>query len=263
MKSEKKYTYGPVPSRRLGFSLGIDIIPFKHCTFDCVYCQLGRTTFKTDQRSEYTPADEIIEEIKKTLATKDRIEYLTFSGSGEPTLHSRLGYIISSIKEFSNTPVAVLTNGSLTSLVHVVQFNVFDRLLGLSPMPWNRTFRQIARRKAAAAKQALKTDRERRTYPPLPLTAYAGEYYHPGYGRLSVSTSGKRLHLHYNGIPFQVRHDRDNVFEISGRHEDPVVAKASFQMSSAEEIEAVAIPFEAMATGIVFSRLTHESRCRS
>lgn len=119
MNRERKYTYGPVPSRRLGFSLGIDIMPFKHCTFDCIYCQLGRTSNKTIERAEYTPADDIVAEIKQVLMEKTRIDYLTFSGSGEPTLHSRIGYIITAIKQFTKIPVAVLTNGSLLTLTDV------------------------------------------------------------------------------------------------------------------------------------------------
>ncbi|UCC12259.1 MAG: radical SAM protein [candidate division WOR-3 bacterium] len=119
MNRETKYTYGPVPSRRLGFSLGVDIIPFKTCTFDCIYCQLGKTTNKTARRAEYTPAQDIVDEIRRVLTKHKHIDYLTFSGSGEPTLHSRLGYIISSIKKFSDIPVAVLTNGSLLTMADV------------------------------------------------------------------------------------------------------------------------------------------------
>lgn len=119
MSRKAKYTYGPVPSRRLGFSLGIDIIPFKTCTFDCIYCQLGTTTNKTAQRAEYTPAHDVVDEVRYVLTKHTHIDYLTFSGSGEPTLHSRLGYIISSIKKFSDIPVAVLTNGSLLTRADV------------------------------------------------------------------------------------------------------------------------------------------------
>jgi wyosine [tRNA(Phe)-imidazoG37] synthetase (radical SAM superfamily) len=116
MKQQIEYTYGPVPSRRLGFSLGIDVIPFKHCTFDCIYCQLGKTTNRTIVRAEYTPACDIIREIEQALIIKRNIDYLTFSGSGEPTLHARLGYLITTIKRLSEIPVAVLTNGSLMFL---------------------------------------------------------------------------------------------------------------------------------------------------
>ncbi len=110
---KKIFTFGPVPSRRLGRSLGIDFVPFKTCTYDCIYCQLGRTTNKTMERREYFPVDAVLKETEKKLRKIERPDYITLSGSGEPTLHSRIGDIISGIKEFSDVPVAVLTNGSL------------------------------------------------------------------------------------------------------------------------------------------------------
>ncbi len=110
---ETKYTYGPVPSRRLGFSLGIDLIPFKNCSFDCIYCQLGKTTNKTIKRKEYLPTEEILKGVEEILKNNDRIDYLTFSGSGEPTLHSKIGYLITELKKITEIPVAVLTNSSL------------------------------------------------------------------------------------------------------------------------------------------------------
>ena len=107
--------YGPVPSRRLGFSLGIDIIPAKTCSLDCIYCQLGPTTKKTLQRKEYISWKKIISQIKSILSSGQRIDYLTFSGSGEPTLNSALGKLITEIKKITSIPVAVLTNSSLLS----------------------------------------------------------------------------------------------------------------------------------------------------
>ncbi len=107
------HLYGPVPSRRLGYSLGVDIIPFKTCTFDCIYCQLGRTTDKTVQRKSFFSADEITDEIKIILESEKEIDYITFSGSGEPTLNLLLKPLISEIKKITSIPVAVLTNGSL------------------------------------------------------------------------------------------------------------------------------------------------------
>lgn len=109
------YIYGPVPSRRLGYSLGIDIIPFKTCTFDCIYCQLGPTTRKTIKRKKYFPPKEILSAIKKKLASGQRIDYITFSGSGEPSLNSEMGKLIREIKKITSIPVAVLTNSSLLS----------------------------------------------------------------------------------------------------------------------------------------------------
>ncbi len=106
-----KHVFGPVPSRRLGRSLGVDLIPFKTCSYDCIYCQLGRTTHKTIQRKEWVPIEEVLEEIKEKLSSKP--DYITLSGSGEPTLSTRLGDLIEGIHSITNTPVAVLTNGSL------------------------------------------------------------------------------------------------------------------------------------------------------
>lgn len=111
MKSSFQHVFGPVPSRRLGRSLGVDLVPFKTCTYDCIYCQLGRTTHKTVTRKEWVPTDEVLDELKRKLAT--RPDYITFSGSGEPTLHAKLGEIIRRIRAMTKTPVAVLTNGSL------------------------------------------------------------------------------------------------------------------------------------------------------
>jgi len=109
-----KYIFGPVPSRRLGMSLGVDIIPFKTCTFDCVYCQLGATTSKTVQRQSYVPEAEVLDELREVLDSEaSKIDFITFSGSGEPTLNSDIGEMIGQIKTFTRVPVAVLTNGSL------------------------------------------------------------------------------------------------------------------------------------------------------
>jgi len=107
------HIYGPVPSRRLGFSLGIDIIPFKTCSFNCIYCQLGPTSKKTIKRKEYFPSPEILSQIKNVLNSGQRIDYITFSGSGEPTLNSAIGTLIREIKRITKVPVTVLTNSSL------------------------------------------------------------------------------------------------------------------------------------------------------
>ncbi|MBN1797643.1 MAG: radical SAM protein [Spirochaetales bacterium] len=116
MKKEKKtykYVFGPVPSRRLGFSLGIDVVPFKTCSYDCIYCQLGKTNAKTTERKEFVPLKQIFSELKLKLKQNIRIDYLTLSGSGEPTLYSRLDELIFEIKRLTDKPLAVLTNGSL------------------------------------------------------------------------------------------------------------------------------------------------------
>ncbi len=113
------HIFGPVPSRRLGFSLGIDIIPAKTCTFSCIYCQLGPTPAVTITRRPYVPAGVIISEVSQRLKEKDRIDFLTFSGSGEPTLNSNLGRMIKGLKEVTSIPVAVITNSSLLYLSDV------------------------------------------------------------------------------------------------------------------------------------------------
>ncbi len=107
------HIYGPVPSRRLGFSLGIDIIPLKTCTLDCIYCQLGPTAEKTLQRKNYYSPSEILVQVKEKLASGQRIDTITFSGSGEPTLNKTLGKLIKEIKRITPIPVAVLTNSTL------------------------------------------------------------------------------------------------------------------------------------------------------
>lgn len=109
-----RYLYGPVPSRRLGRSLGIDLVPHKICTYDCIYCQIGSTTEKTPVRKEYAPVKEILEEVRSFLKGEtSSVDHLSLSGSGEPTLHSRIRSVIEGIKAITSIPIAVITNGSL------------------------------------------------------------------------------------------------------------------------------------------------------
>ncbi len=108
-----KYIYGPVPSWRLGSSLGIDPLSQgkKICTFDCVYCQIGKTGVLTDKRDEFVRVDDIASEIDSLPRLK--IDYITFSGRGEPTLAKNLGQMIKKLKKIRNEKIAVLTNSSL------------------------------------------------------------------------------------------------------------------------------------------------------
>jgi len=110
---EKKYLFGPVPSRRLGLSLGVDVVPFKVCTLDCIYCQLAKTTHRTIERKDYVPVESVLAELKDNLAQAIKADFITISGSGEPTLNSRLGELIDGIKKLTSIPVAILTNGTL------------------------------------------------------------------------------------------------------------------------------------------------------
>ncbi|MEW5820013.1 MAG: radical SAM protein, partial [Cyanobacteriota bacterium] len=117
----KKFTFGPVPSRRLGFSLGIDIIPLKTCTYNCVYCQLFQTSKHTVIRQSFIDKELVLNDIKESIDKFSNIDYLTFSGSGEPTLNKDLGWLISQVKKYSEIPVAVITNSSLLWMPDVIE----------------------------------------------------------------------------------------------------------------------------------------------
>jgi len=108
-----RYLFGPVPSRRLGLSLGVDLVPFKTCTQNCLYCQLGRDGNLILERKVYVPPQDVLSEIKQWLTEGAAADYITISGSGEPTLHSQLGRIIKGIHSLTKIPVALITNGSL------------------------------------------------------------------------------------------------------------------------------------------------------
>ena len=110
-----RYVYGPVPSRRLGQSLGIDPIPLKTCNWNCVYCQLGRHGKQTLERRSYVPAEAMLGELRQRLAEGLRADHITFSGSGEPTLNLELGAMIDGVRALTDTKVAVITNGTLLS----------------------------------------------------------------------------------------------------------------------------------------------------
>jgi wyosine [tRNA(Phe)-imidazoG37] synthetase (radical SAM superfamily) len=113
------FVYGPVPSRRLGLSLGINIIPFKTCTLDCIYCQCGKTTKKTLERRSFFPVNDILAAVRSVLRPSSLAprpispDFLTFSGEGEPTLNKDIGRIIRRLKHEFSIPVAVITNSTL------------------------------------------------------------------------------------------------------------------------------------------------------
>jgi len=110
---KKHLLYGPVTSRRLGLSLGIDAVPYKVCTLDCIYCQIGRTEKTTLERRDFGRADAVFTELAGRLETGLRADHITIGGSGEPTLNTEIGKIISGIRKMTDIPVAVLTNGTL------------------------------------------------------------------------------------------------------------------------------------------------------
>ncbi len=120
-KGAPGHIYGPVPSRRLGRSLGIDLVPYKACSYDCVYCQLGRTTCHTSRRRSYVDPAEVLTELKGRLSRGPAPDYISLAGSGEPTLCRGLEELISGIKALTRIPVAVITNGSLLSRLPVAE----------------------------------------------------------------------------------------------------------------------------------------------
>jgi wyosine [tRNA(Phe)-imidazoG37] synthetase (radical SAM superfamily) len=108
---QKQLVYGPVPSRRLGRSLGVDLVPSKTCTYDCVYCQLGRTTHKTVRRQRWVDPGDVVAQVRARLESAPDV--IALAGSGEPTLHAGIGDVVNGIKRLTDVPVAVITNGSL------------------------------------------------------------------------------------------------------------------------------------------------------
>ena len=112
--------FGPVPSRRLGISLGIDLVPMKTCTLNCIYCECGKTSHLTLERKEYVSFEAVKKELTHYLANHAQPDYITFSGSGEPTLNSKIGDVIRFLKDrVPDVPVAVLTNSTLFFQKHV------------------------------------------------------------------------------------------------------------------------------------------------
>jgi len=134
-----KYLFGPVPSRRFGRSLGIDLSIYKTCSLDCVFCQLGRTTKKTLDRREYVPTDMVIAELREWLANYGEADYITLSGSGEPTLHSRFGDVLEFIRSNTTIPAVLLTNGTLLHLREVRDAASLADIVKVSLSAWDET----------------------------------------------------------------------------------------------------------------------------
>lgn len=132
-----KYLFGPVPSRRFGLSLGLDLTPFKTCSLDCVFCQLGRTTNQTVERKEYVPTDAVCAELEEWLRADGKADYITLSGSGEPTLHSRFGDVLDFIDKHSRIPSVLLTNGSMLDQPDVRESARKARVVKISLSAWD------------------------------------------------------------------------------------------------------------------------------
>lgn len=109
-----RFVFGPAPSRRLGFSLGLDLVPPKTCTLDCLYCEVGPTTVRTIERFDMNIADDVLAELEAYLGSPHpALDFITLAGSGEPTLNAEIACIIAGIKDITSVKVCVLTNGTL------------------------------------------------------------------------------------------------------------------------------------------------------
>jgi wyosine [tRNA(Phe)-imidazoG37] synthetase (radical SAM superfamily) len=133
-----KYLFGPLMSRRFGRSLGIDLCPMKTCSYDCIFCQLGRTKETTSKRNEFFPLKEICNEIIHWLQTGGQAEYITLAGSGEPTLYSRFGELVDFIHSKTDIPVLLLSNGSLFWQPEVQDAAAKVDVVKLSMSAWNQ-----------------------------------------------------------------------------------------------------------------------------
>jgi len=133
-----RYLFGPVPSRRFGRSLGVDLNPFKTCSLDCVFCHLGQTTEKTIEQREYVPIEAVLAELDKWLKTEGKADYITLAGSGEPTLHSRFGEVLHFIRQNSTIPAALLTNGTMLHLPDVRDAAASAQVVKLSLSAWDQ-----------------------------------------------------------------------------------------------------------------------------
>jgi wyosine [tRNA(Phe)-imidazoG37] synthetase (radical SAM superfamily) len=141
-----RYLFGPVPSRRFGRSLGIDLTPFKTCSLDCIFCQLGKTTNKTCDRKEYVPLDPVKEELGTWLDNGGTADYLTLSGSGEPTLHSRFGELLAFAGSVSPIPTVVLTNATLLNLPEVRDAACNAKIVKVSLSAWDQASFELINR---------------------------------------------------------------------------------------------------------------------
>ena len=142
----KSVVYGPVPSRRLGRSLGVDLVPYKICSYDCIYCQIGRTPATAMERRPYVTTDKVLADVTARLNQGVAADYITLGGSGEPTLNSNIGEIIRRLRSDTDIAVTVLTNGSTLMLQEVrEELLAADVVLPSFDAPDAEIFRQINR----------------------------------------------------------------------------------------------------------------------
>ncbi len=132
-----KYLYGPVPSRRLGRSLGVDLCPFKTCSLNCIFCQLGSTKEQTILRKEYVPTHQVLSELADWIKHDNQADFITLSGSGEPTLHLYFGHLLEFIYDKSNISSALLTNGTMLYIPEVREAAINADLVKVSLSAWD------------------------------------------------------------------------------------------------------------------------------
>lgn len=148
MIAEKNYRYlfGPVPSRRLGLSLGVDLNPLKACTENCVFCQVGRTTELTIARKEWVPTAAVLAEFDRWAAAGHRTDFVTLSGSGEPTMHTAFGGVLRHVKKSGNFKTALLSNGSLLWMPEVRRDAIEADVVKVTLSAWDEeSFERIHR----------------------------------------------------------------------------------------------------------------------
>lgn len=138
MSRKYRYIFGPVPSRRFGRSLGVDLLVPKTCSLDCVFCQLGRSKKKTVERKEYVPTRDVIAELERWFSSGVETDVITLSGSGEPTLHSEFGKVLQYIRSRSNVPVVLLTNGTMLHLPEVREAAAVANIVKVSLSAWDQ-----------------------------------------------------------------------------------------------------------------------------
>ena len=149
MSANYKYLFGPVPSRRLGRSLGIDLTPDKTCSFDCIFCQCGSTEQLEIERGEFVPLDAVCAELELWLSDDGMADVITFAGSGEPTLYNRLGELIDFIQARTKIPVMVLTNGTLLDRPDVRNETAQADIVKVSLSAWDDASYEAVNRPAA------------------------------------------------------------------------------------------------------------------
>ena len=141
-----KYLFGPVPSRRFGLSLGVDLVPHKTCTLNCVFCEVGPTTSLTIERKEYVPTPEVERELTDWRASGGKADVVSVTGSGEPTLHTGFGDILAFIKNKIKIKSVLLTNSALLYLPDVRRSAALADIVKVTLSAWDEdSFRKIAR----------------------------------------------------------------------------------------------------------------------